>query len=702
VNVDYTDNNTGQQATAAANATISGTNWTVTLPLKNANCGDTVTIYVICKDASGGEVCDQSELEVAIDCNCCPTIRANVTSIGPCDSNGNRPVTIAVTVVAKPPPCPSPSVILDFGDSVDPHTTGPHPGSFSGTDTYSPGTHTAHVRVLSPDNCLPIPISFTVKPCPPNCCPTFPDTIYVTEAGCTNGKRTECIKATVDVPAGCKDVTVEWDFGDQTSGSPHTYSSGSHTFTECHPYSPGTYQAQLNVTSPQNCPSSSPVIVTVRPCSDCCPKITNITAAFGVILPLVVVGDCDSNGNRNVGFYINVIAKPLPCPNTQVQIDFGDNTTGIIHSGSGEFVEIHTYSPGSYAAIVNVLSPPGCPPISIPFTVSSCCCPGVSVIPCIPDCGDDGNRDVTFKIDVNAKSSPPCPPTVFIFDFGDGTAPLAPPPLTGGSYSNTVRHTYVGTSDHNPTLNVVTPKGCTGWTTVIPGCCEPEKMKKCKNKLGWMTVFLGLALYFLLLGLLCACPPQPATSCILPLPQNALLYMALGSLVILFLPVLILFLGDSCPKCLCGWLLRLLWRVCFIVGAVYAALAKCCGLIWQFGPFTIPFTSISITIWLSIPFFIGVGLMVLGVWLLFSWARKCCVTWCDLADEFYHWGLLITIITVIALLIGALPNCKFELAAFSFFPYHLYGYYLIGLAVGLIYNYMKKRCTPKNELVYPP
>jgi hypothetical protein len=484
--------------------------------------------------------------------------------------------------------------------------------------------------------------------CPPECCPKITTRADVGECDDV-GRRQVCFPTTVDVPTGCN-VTVQWDFGDGHTGSSHTFPAGSHTFTDCHWYASGTYTPHLNVVFPQGCLSSS-VTVNVPPC-DCCPKISKA----------VSVGECDSKGNRLVTFTITVNAKPPPCSEAQVHLDFGDNTTGAPHafapSSSGSYTETHTYSPGLHTAYVIVDFPPGCRSVSIPFIVLPCpdCCPDVSVIPCIEDCDKHGNRIVTFTITVTAKP-PPCPPTQFEWDFGDGTPPSTYTIPPSGSYSSTVTHTYSGSSDHTASLNVIQPQGCPGWSNLIPKCCTKKRTKWCNKLFLTMTVSPALALVLLLLKSLCS----------VPVPTWVIL-----ALLGVFILALLVYLLLGCPKCRCGWLYLLLWRVLFGVGILFAIFSGCCSP-WSF--------------------LIGLGLMIPGIVFLLLWKKKCCVKFCRFLTEIVVWvgGTLIFLVGVILGIVG--NSCLLVLISTGW-PIQLFTFYLLVLIIwAWLLCYYVNNCT---------
>lgn len=539
-------------------ATITGQNWTITL-LTKCSCDQTITVAASCPalncsaTATGVIVCPQ---------NCCPQITTSFR-VGECDANGNRPVTFSVTVTAvSSSECPKTQVQMDFGDGspLGAIHTFPPSGSYTETHTYAPGNFTPCVKVISPQNCPPVCVSLSVPKC---CCPKL--TTEFTVGDCDDaGKRKVCLTTSVVVPSGCE-VTVQWDFGDGTMGSTHTFSPGSTSFTECHDYAPGSYTLHLNVLSPKGCPSSS-VTVNVPPCPDCCPGIS--------VTPCIE--DCDKDGNRLVTFTIAVNAKPAPCPQVQVQMDFGDGNSGGVNSfqpsSSGSYIETHTYT---------------------------------------------------------------------------GSAAL---------------------QDNTAALNVIQPQGCPGWSQVIPKCCPPKRVHWCNFLFDLMTGSLALALVLQLLKWLCS----------IPIPTAVVL-----TLLGVFAAALLAYLFLGCPKCRCGWLYLLLWRVLSGVGLLLAIFAGCIANTPGCGP-----GCLACNHW---TFWIGLGLLILGIVFLLLWKKKCCVKLCDFLKEIVLW--VGSILIPLSIIIGGFGACLYILFVITWpitFPFTFWA--LVLFLWGIFLAYAVKNC----------
>jgi len=655
-----------QTATVDSNGNWSAVFTSADISNTACRCNQNIIVSATCVKDPSCSVTVQPHLLECLPC-CDVTV---TTSVGDVCDNGKRFVTFHIVNN-----CPATvNAQLFFGDG---SSTGSLPLVFGANSPqghlYSPGNHVAILKVTG---CPDIPIRFTVDPCPPCCSVHVSSTVGL---DCNNGKRT----VTLHVFNNCPEtINAQCEFGDGSSGSLVLAPGSSSNIT--HTYGPGTHTFILHI------PDCDDVFhtFTVPPC--CCPEITTH----------VEIGECDHFGKTKVCL-TGIVDVPAGCEVT-VQWDFGDGQKGGTHafgSGSSTFTECHNYAPGSYQAQLHVVSPSGCKSSPIKINVASCdCCPNITVDPCVEDCDASGKRLVRFKITVNAKPSP-CPAVQVQMDFGDGNVGglHTYPPSGSGSYIET--HTYSGSTafqDNNAVLNVLQPQGCSGWSKVIPKCCGPRKTFICNTLLNLMTLFLGLALYFLLLGLMCV-PPN----CVVCLPQNGLLYSALGFFVFFLLTLLLFLLVYSCPKCLCGWVFRLLWRVCFIVGAVFAAFAQCCGLKWKVS-YPIPLTTIVVTIWWSIPFLIGLLLITLSIWFLVRWIRKCCVTWCALVWEWFYWALWITVGTVIASLKGPLTACQYSIISFNVAPYNIWFWFVLGFVCFWIQAWILKKClNDKTALVYP-
>jgi hypothetical protein len=167
-----------------------------------------------------------------------------------------------------------------------------------------------------------------------------------------------------------------------------------------------------------------------------------------------------------------------------------------------------------------------------------------------------------------------------------------------------VTHVYdSGQSSYTPTLNVVSPSGCSGYSSNIntPGCSS-SLGAFCRVLFGIITYGFAIAVACLLLS---TCSPLSSIA-------TALEYIAIISAVVAIVALIIyLIFCLRCPPC--GWIFLILWRILFVAGAIYAIYAECCGGATQF--------------------YIGLGTMIVGLIFLILWAISCSKTFCDVMRE---------------------------------------------------------------------
>jgi hypothetical protein len=420
------------------------------------------------------------------------------------------------------------------------------------------------------------------------------------------GITTVTISGSVN-PGSCWDLQV--NFGYNLSGQPTIDSqTGNWTITK-----QTKFHCNDLITVTASCPSLGCSITLTGPiiCS-CCPRFSDLSC-----FPLL--GGCVAG--RRLFCLTATVFVPRGC-NVQVMWVFGDGSQGPLHplpidnntGMSYTVTDCNPYiAPGNYLAHLVVVSPTSCPPSpDVPVNVPPCdCCPDVSVTSCIPDCDEYGNREITFAINVTAKPSP-CPDVKFVWDLDDGTPTSTTTVLAGTQYSYTVTTTYSGTSDHTPSLTIQQPQGCLGWSKLIPKCCKTNTMLSCQILHFFMAFILAVGLSLLLLSFSG-----------LTIVSN-FIWGAIG--VFIVLSVIFLWI-IGCPKCLCGWFYRLLWRVLFGVGWLYAIFSNCFSF-WSF--------------------LIGLGIATLGIVFLLLWKKKCCVKLCPFLFEIFGWiSIILVPLTII-------------------------------------------------------
>lgn len=599
--------------------------------------------------------CPPTPVPVSVSCppppDCCPQLAMKAEQ-GDCDADGNAPVTFTIHY-SVPGGCRPAQIQLDFGHGpLGAIHTISGSGTIVETRVYPAGAYTATILVHSPRGCPAYVLQFEVK-CP-NCCPTA--TVVVEKGECLNGSLTATFIVNVTVPKGCPPAIVQLDFGDGGHGAQHSI-AGSGSFTETHSYPTGSYSAALDVIAPAGCPSQ-PVPIKVE-CDDCCPDLSTE----------VSYGECDGAGNAVVTFVTTVTPKPAPCPPAQVQIDFGGGDLGAVHtfSSPGSFTETRTFSAGPHSVTVNVLVPSGCRPEQVNiFVPCDDCCPSVSVSPCIPDCSDAPDRTVEFQITV-APKGPPCPPKAVSFqmDFGDGSPGQSVTiPAGGAAYSYTETHTYSGAAalqDNNAELILSQPPECAGsyGSVVVPRCCRPKRATLCRTLfwlMSWAFTFAVLALLSWLFGSFVA-------------PQVSM--QAFFALAAIGVVILIVFLLLRCPKCLCGWVWRLLWRIFFAAGLLYAIFAACTVFHWQ-------------------SVLIGVLMILLAFFFLRQWRRKCCVSECAWLAEIIFWAVNILAFVGFLLTHPILVHCQMVLFAFGSFNITVLS--VVTFLLALVTNHFLKKC----------
>lgn len=462
----------------------------------------------------------------------------------------------------------------------------------------------------------------------PTCCPVTSTTVSI--GNCADDDTVQVTFTTsVSLPHDCPDAVVHIDFGNGPPGWPHTVANGS-SFTETHTYPAGNYTAQVIVDTPTNCPPEQvPLQITCPDTEpvDCCPQIETS----------VGYGACDADGNAAVTIEVTVTPAPYPnCPPAEVQIDWGNGDLGQAHSfaAAGSFSETRVLPEGPHSATIVVNAPHGCDSEQVSIMVMCPpCCPSVTITPCIQDCLLNGHHTVGFQVTVTPPAAP-CPPEAITFylDYGDGRQEdqvILPAGAT--SYSVSELHTYTGAAalqDNTVSIVVTSPDECAGTygALVIDKCCPTPRLWLCGILFLVMSVSFTLLLLFLLFwgGNLASATCD--VSCMwFTAPAVTLQYVVLGfaiSSVVLLILYLIL-----CYRCSCGWLLKLLWRMFFGAGLLYAILAQC-----AYG-------------WVSLV--IGLILMVLGIIMLIIWYNQCCVTLCRLLTEMMQWiaGVVIVFIT---------------------------------------------------------
>jgi hypothetical protein len=237
----------------------------------------------------------------------------------------------------------------------------------------------------------------------------------------------------------------------------------------------GSWTVEVAVPENSGCLCSRAIVVQVSCAADpgCVASFSgSIACEPGGDCPLVkldrTVGGCNPDGTRAVVLTADI--TPAAGTTVVAQWDFGDGSAGaaFVVASPTIHTETHNYAPGGpYTAILNIVLPEGCPPVSILVgTVEECACPEVTDLAAVVDgcAGSGGSATVTLSGTV-----PPLPPACFYqWEFGDGT----PDVMTA---SPTVSHTYTSPGTYPVAVTLVCG-ACIRTTTLmveVPPCC-PE------------------------------------------------------------------------------------------------------------------------------------------------------------------------------------------------------------------------------------
>lgn len=293
--------------------------------------------------------------------------------------------------------------------------------------------------------CQGTPYRTTVQCVGQNPCPTLSHLTAAISTSCNaDGTRTVTLSALVTL-SGSNSVQVQWQY-DAGNYSQVAALSASGTTQTTYNYSPGSYLAHLLVVSPTGCSSAS-----VKFHVDECPVAGCPTLSDPAVQ---AAANCNEDGTRTVTLSATVT---LPATGSvEVIWDYGDSNYSAPTpvSASGNIQTTHDYEPGSYGAQLQVLSPSGCPPLSL----------GVVVQPCIPcpafgqatvsygGCNADGTRTVTLSVSTSGGTG-----STVTWNYGD-TNYSAPITITSSGLV-TATHNYAA-GNWNATLSVTNPSVC--------------------------------------------------------------------------------------------------------------------------------------------------------------------------------------------------------------------------------------------------
>jgi hypothetical protein len=300
----------------------------------------------------------------------------------------------------------------------------------------------------------------------------------------------------------------------------------------------------------------------------------------------VSVGDCNSDGTRNVTLIAEITS--IPSGTSVGQFNYGNNNYGqlIPISAPGSYPDPtpHAFTPpGPYPVEFDWGLPANCPPLIATVPELSTCpivCPaGSVVITADPpgDCDADGKRTVTFNVSMSGVTA-----QHYQWDFGDG---VTQPSMTGQPPAT---QTYEfpapssGSTMYTVILTITTENGaCTYPATVtvdISECAGSPKPPTPSSGSSWCGAFvyvvaalLGLTLAFAIIILALNCHGDPVS--------NTLWYLVIGfgsAAVAAIIAWYVLCAVSVCPCAKkCDWLV-ITWIAILVGGIVAYYLSGCC------------------------------------------------------------------------------------------------------------------------------
>lgn len=289
------------------------------------------------------------------------------------------------------------------------------------------------------------------------------------------------------------------------------------------------------------------------------------------------------------------------------------------------------------------------------------CCPAVDIQVGQGDCKNDGTKHVTINATVTPGSNNTVPVQAdltlngSVVDTGTASSSFA-----------TLNLAYSGdlaSGNYSACVQVNQPdcgSECKAFAIACKGDGEDPECKKdyrkwfCPLVFAVMSISFATSIAFLILDNVCFS---------LPVIGNA------GALLLL-----LGFLGlglyySFCQKCLCGWVQKLLWRVCFAVGMIITTFAGSCQTVLT-------------------P---GLVLIVVGLLFLIWWIRLCKKSWCEVVQEMiFVIGTLILVPILFVLSLAALQAALLVLITIGSFAFTLLD--LIILVLFSLFLYAQARC----------
>jgi hypothetical protein len=228
------------------------------------------------------------------------------------------------------------------------------------------------------------------------------------------------------------------------------------------PNDPITVRAFCSAPNNPNDSCADDKILAEIPCGACCPAVT----------VAVTVGACDTQGRRSVSFRVTTTAQP-GCPEVFAQLEFGDGAlgAGFTVPPDNVWTESHSYAPGSYTAVLHIISPAGCKDTQVAVgPLPECACPvvtlgGLSISGCV-------DSEDAATVTATATVAPAVAGCLLTWQFDDGYQALTQVPGNAASFSDTQSHQYASAGAHS--VSVTAQSGlCSASATKgfdVPGC----------------------------------------------------------------------------------------------------------------------------------------------------------------------------------------------------------------------------------------
>lgn len=401
-------------------------NWSAEFgaPARECECGEAVRVEVECEGNPGCRAIFEGDLSCLPPEEECPNIGEITVDISEdCDAEGHRAVTLIVHIANVA--ADDMVAQWDFGDGDFSDAFVVDAGAAEDVERshdYAPGSYTATLQTVLPEECPSVQVDIEIQECPPACLEANQVAVEISDCN-DDGTR----DVTFTFPG---EISARLDFGD---GEDAEFVGRSQT----HSYRPRgePYTAELTI---QGCdPIEIPV--QIESCPPWCPEVDDVA---------VVVGEaCSPDGARSVTF---IFPREITA-----ELDFGDGSAPASFTDSSWTHAYHTPIDADYTA---VLTAEGCDPIEILLEVPGCpVCLSSDQIDVEPaeDCNDDGTRNVTFTFPSEITGQ---------MDFRDGE--------TGEFVARSVPHAYVPRAE--PYTAVLTAEGCdpVEVTVTVESCPE--------------------------------------------------------------------------------------------------------------------------------------------------------------------------------------------------------------------------------------